>query len=101
MKPSSDADLVVGMVIETTPGNAPDVARRLLLKPDLQLVGGDGDHRIAVVWATADPTSVEAEMQALLEEDGDILGIFPTFAGVVDENGDVIEDESAFRSFEV
>ncbi|ACG72192.1 conserved hypothetical protein [Anaeromyxobacter sp. K] len=77
--------LVAGVVIETVPGAAPRVAARLLSEPALELEGGDGDRRLAAVFAGPDGAALEALADRLLATDDEVLGVYPTY--VADEPG--------------
>ena len=87
--------VVAGVVIETRPGQGPFVACRLEHEPGLEIVGGDGDRRLAVVWTAGSGKALEAAAERLLERDEEIIGIFPTFVGRDDEEP---EPSSAARS---
>jgi nitrate reductase NapAB chaperone NapD len=78
--------VVAGMVVETVPGAAAEVAGRLARVPGLSLAGGDGQSRIAVVCEAADGRALEELSERLLAGDEQVLGIFPTFVGD-DEEG--------------
>jgi hypothetical protein len=73
--------IVAGVLIETTPGAAPQLATRLLGSPGIELQGGDGVRRIAAVVTGADGSALEALSERLLQEHPEILGIYPTFIG--------------------
>lgn len=73
--------VVVGAVVETLPGKAPAVACRLEALDDLNVVGGDGDRRLAIVWGSSSAKALERRMERLVKDDEEILGIFPTFMG--------------------
>lgn len=79
--------IVAGIVIETLPGAAPRVAARLLRREGLELQGGDGDHRLAAVWSASDGETLESFAEALLRDDAEVLGVYPTFVGRDDERG--------------
>jgi hypothetical protein len=78
--------IFAGVVIETVPGAAPRVAARLLRERGLELHGGDGDRRLAAVFTGEDARALESLAQRLVREDGEVLGVFPTY--VADEPGD-------------
>jgi hypothetical protein len=78
--------VVAGILVETAPGAEPRVAVRLAREPGVSLAGGDGRSRIAAVCQAADGEALEALARRLLEEDEEILGIYPTFVGR-DEEG--------------
>ncbi len=80
--------VVAGVVIETHPGQGPFVACRLGDLPGLEIVGGDGDRRLAAVWCAASGKSLERAVEALLRSDQDIIGIFPTFIGRDEDQAD-------------
>ena len=75
--------LIAGVVIETTRGAAPRVAARLLRERGLELHGGDGDCRVAVVFTAPDAAALEALSERLIHDDAEVLGVFPTY--VADE----------------
>ncbi len=83
--------VVAGVVIETQPGQGPFVACRLGDFPDLEIVGGDGDRRLAAVWCATSGKALEKAVEALLRGDPDILGIFPTFIGRDEDGVDSLE----------
>ena len=93
--PDDDVTVVAGVVIETRPGQGPFVACRLENEPGLEIVGGDGDRRLAAVWTAGSGKALEAAAERLLERDEEIIGIFPTFVGRDDEES---EPSSAARS---
>jgi hypothetical protein len=72
---------VAGILIATVPGAGPRVACRLTGVHGLTLAGGDGDARLAAVWEAADGRSLEVLAELLLEQDPEIVGIYPTFVG--------------------
>jgi hypothetical protein len=82
--------IVAGVVIETVPGAAPRVAARLLAEPGLELKGGDGDRRLALVFTSDGGASLVAFAERLLAADPEVLGVFPTF--VADEDAPGAED---------
>lgn len=73
--------VVAGVIIATKAGAAPRVAARLLREPGLELLGGDGDHRLAAVFTGPDGASLEAISERLVKGDEEILGLYPTFVG--------------------
>jgi hypothetical protein len=73
--------IVAGVVIETAPGAAARVAARLRGEPGLELQGGDGDGRLAAVLTAADGSALEAFAERLVRDNGEVLGVFPTFVG--------------------
>ena len=77
--------VVAGVVLETVPGAEVRVAARLAREPGLELVGGDGDRRLAVVWTGPSGAELERLTERLLADDADVLGVFPTFVGTDDE----------------
>jgi hypothetical protein len=70
---------VAGVLLVTAPGSGPRVAARLAAEPGLSLTGGDGDARIAAVWAAANGATLEGLSERLLASDPEIRGVFPTF----------------------
>ncbi len=77
--------IVAGVVIETVQGAAPRVAARLLREPALELEAGDGDRRLAAVFTGEDGAALRALAERLLQEDPEVLGVFPTY--VADDPG--------------
>jgi hypothetical protein len=77
--------IVAGVVLETVPGAEVRVAARLAAEPGLELVGGDGDRRLAVVWTGASGADLERLSERILASDAEVLGVFPTFVGSDDE----------------
>jgi|GEM_PF-1024708 nitrate reductase NapAB chaperone NapD len=73
--------VIAGVVIETHPGKAPEVAVRLAASGEVRVEGGDGDRRLAVVVSAATGAELERWAEALLRSDAAILGVFPTFVG--------------------
>ncbi len=73
--------LVAGLIIETVEGAAARVSARLLQIAGLEVEGGDGSRRIAVVASAPDASALEALGRALVEDDEEILGVFPTYVG--------------------
>jgi hypothetical protein len=76
---------VAGVVVQTVPGAAPRVAARLLHRPGFEPTGGDGKERVAAVVTAESGEALEAIAEALLRDDADVLGVFPTFVGEDDE----------------
>ena len=87
--------VVAGVVIETRPGKGPFVACRLENEPGLEIVGGDGDRRLAAVWTAESGKALETAAERLLQREEEIIGIFPTFVGRDDEDS---EPSAAARS---
>lgn len=79
--------IVAGVLIETTPGRAPSVAAALADRTDLELCGGDGDHRLAGVWTAESGERLEKLAEALIADHEDVLGVFPTLVGDDAEGG--------------
>lgn len=79
--------IIAGVLIETTPGRAPGVAAALTGRADLELCGGDGDHRLAGVWTAESGERLEALAEALIQDHEDVLGVFPTLVGDDAEGG--------------
>jgi nitrate reductase NapAB chaperone NapD len=73
--------IVAGIVIETIPGAAGRVAARLVTRDDVEVTGGDGNSRIALVCEAADGAALESFAEDLVAHDDEILGVFPTFVG--------------------
>lgn len=73
--------LVVGLMIETVPGRGSAVAERLAARAGIEIVGGDGDRKVAAVWSSPGSEQLLAEAEELLRDDAEILGLFPTFIG--------------------
>ena len=74
-------EVVAGVVIETVSDQAPLVACRLAAIDGLELVGGDGHSRLAAVWTAPSGKALEKAVDALLRNDEQVLGVFPTFIG--------------------
>jgi hypothetical protein len=73
--------IVAGVVIETVPGAAPRVAARLVHEPGLELQGGDGDRRLAVVFTAGDGAALEWLAGRLVLTDAEVVGVYPTYVG--------------------
>ncbi|HET7753122.1 MAG TPA: hypothetical protein VFK85_04365 [Anaeromyxobacteraceae bacterium] len=73
--------IVAGIVIETVPGAAARVSARLVTRDDVEVTGGDGDSRVAIVCEAADGVALEEFAEGLVAEDEEILGVYPTFVG--------------------
>ncbi len=73
--------LIAGVVIETLPGRAPEVALRLASRGGVQVKGGDGDRRLAVVVSAASGAELERWAEELVRDDEAVLGVFPTYVG--------------------
>lgn len=82
----ADGEVIAGMVIETRPGQGPFVACRLESTPGLSIVGGDGDHRLAAVWSASSGRELERAVERLIHDDEDILGVYPTFIGLDEDD---------------
>ena len=72
---------IAGVVIETAPGRAADVAARLDGVSGLEVQGHDGDRRVAAVWSAPEGGQLEVLSELLCQSDPDVLGVFPTFVG--------------------
>lgn len=79
--------LIAGVVIETASGAAPRVAARLLRERGLELHGGDGDCRVAVVFTGPDAAALEALSKRLIHDHAEVLGVFPTYVAEDGEDG--------------
>lgn len=84
--PDDGVAVIAGVVIETLPGQGPFVARRLEEREGLDIVGSDGDHRLAAVWTAPSGKALESAVEDLVRSDEDILGVFPTFVGRDEED---------------
>jgi len=73
--------IVAGVVIETVPGRAAEVAARLAAAARVRLEGGDGARRLAAVVRAEDGDQLESWAQDLVRADEAVLGVFPTFVG--------------------
>jgi hypothetical protein len=73
--------IVAGVVIETLPGRAAEVAVRLAGAEGLRVAGGDGESHVAVVLSAGEGKSLESWAEELLRSDEDVVGVFPTFVG--------------------
>lgn len=74
--------VVAGVVVETLPGRAGAVAGRIGAIPSVAVHGDDGDRRIAVVFTAEDGETLETLGEGLVALDDEIVGVFPTFAGI-------------------
>ena len=72
--------LVAGCLIQTLPGRALPVAKRMSATPEIKIQGTDGKSRIAMVWSGESATAFERFARVLLHTDSDVLGVFPTFS---------------------
>ena len=79
--------LVVGLMVETLPGRVAAVAERLSELHGIEVIGGDGDRRVAVVWTSPGSDQLFRQAEQLLRDDAEILGLFPTFIGQDDVTG--------------
>ena len=73
--------IVAGVVIETRPGRASEVARRLDGVSGLEVKGHDGLHRVAAVWCAVEAVTLETLGDLLCRTDPDVLAVIPTFVG--------------------
>ena len=73
--------IVAGVLVKTVPGAAPRVAAALATRPELDLQGGDGDRRLALVWTGPSGAALLHAARALLAEHPAILGLYPTLVG--------------------
>lgn len=73
--------LVAGVVIETTPGRAPDVAARIDGVSGLVVQGHDGDRRVAAVWSAPESSQLESLSALLCQSQPDVRAVLPTFVG--------------------
>ena len=97
MVSNKDRDVVVGAVVETMAGQAPNVACRLESIAGMEVVGGDGKSRLAIVWRLAFIEGLEREMEYLVKMDDDILAVAPLFAGPDDHAGVTQARSSAMK----
>ncbi len=79
--PQQGVPVVAGVVIETIPGRASKVGDALRGIEGLQVMGSDGDRRLAGVWMAASGKELLAAVEELLKTDEDVVGVFPTFIG--------------------
>lgn len=77
--------VVAGVVVETLPGRAPQVVCRLADVAGLEVVGGDGDRRVAAVWSATSARRLERQVEEFVRSEDDVIGVFPTFVGRTDE----------------
>ena len=77
--------LVAGVVIETLPGCAPAVARRVGQMKGLTLFGSDGDHQVVAVSRLRGGAKLEGLLEALGALDEAILRVEPTTVSEEDE----------------
>ena len=73
--------IVAGAVVHTAPGAAHRVAARLGHLPGVEIAGTDEDARVAVVWSAPSGRDLETAAEALVRDDDEILGVYPTFVG--------------------
>lgn len=73
--------VIAGVVIETLPGRAPEVALRLASLDGVRVKGGDGDRRLAVVVSAPNGGELERWAEGLVRDDEAVLGVFPTYVG--------------------
>jgi nitrate reductase NapAB chaperone NapD len=73
--------VIAGVVIQTRPGAAGDVAARLAAVPGLTIHAGDGESRLAAVWSADTAAALETAAEQLVSGADDIVGVFPTFVG--------------------
>ena len=73
--------VIAGLVIETMPDQAANVAHRLRGVSDLEIKAEDGSRRLAAVWRGERGEDLEKLSERLVESDRDVLGVFPTFVG--------------------
>ncbi len=73
--------IVAGVVIETLPGRAAEVAVRIAASEGLRIAGGDGDRHLAAVLSAGEGRTLESWAEELLRSDEDVVGVFPTFVG--------------------
>ena len=71
--------MIAGVVVETLPGAADRVGERLAALPGASLEGSDGGSRLAMVWEAGAAADLEALAQRLLEQDDEVVGVYPTF----------------------
>ncbi len=79
--------VIAGVVIETAPGRAAEVAARLDGVSGLSVQGHDDAHRVAAVWSAPAGAQLEALSELLCRSDPDVRGVFPTFVGDEDMGG--------------
>ncbi|GEM_PF-2840071 len=88
----ADLPLIVGLVIEAVPGKMAHLSVELAAIEDFEIVGSDGDHRLAGVWCAQSGKVLEETLERMLEERDDIIGIYPTFVGIdQDEESEALE----------
>ena len=73
--------VVAGVVIETQPGQAETLSRRLAAIDGLEVVGKDADHRLAAVWGADSGRRLLQEVESFIEKNEEVLGVYPTFIG--------------------
>jgi hypothetical protein len=83
--PEEGALLVAGVVIETLPGCAPAVARKVARMPGLAFFGGDGDRHVVAVSRLRSEARLEGWLEALGGLDASILSVEPTTISEEDE----------------
>ena len=81
-----EAPICAGVVIEVLPGTREAVSAGLVSVEGLEIVGDDGETRLAGVWRARSSKALESAVEQLLRGDERLIGIFPTFIG--SEEGD-------------
>ncbi|MGQ9494793.1 MAG: hypothetical protein ACUVRY_00795 [Thermoanaerobaculaceae bacterium] len=71
--------VIAGVLIKTLPGAAPKVALQLARESFLQLLGGDGNEKIAAVVQRETGAELEAWASELVETNHSVIGVFPTY----------------------
>ncbi len=80
--------LIASMIVKTKPERADEVARQLQRMPNVTTYGVHKDANIIVVVEAHDEEQLENFTSYLMREYADILGVFPTFVGSDEDEGD-------------
>jgi len=75
--------MIAEIIIQTVPGRAAAVAERLTWGA-LQVLGGDGDHRLNAVWHCPDGATLEGFSEAVRALDPEIVAISPSYVRIDD-----------------
>ena len=85
--PPDGVSLIAGVVIETVHGRASHVEGELDRVEGLEVIGGDGERRLAGVWMAASGKALlDAVLKLIQSNNEDIVGVFPTFIGRDDDD---------------
>ncbi len=73
--------LVTELVLETLPGAAAAVVKRLGSMKGMESIAADGDHRVTARWRVPDGDTVEGLSEVLQAMNPEIVQVVPTFEG--------------------